>query len=141
VVVPLDETRALALLRNTGHPSGAVLSQRSDDAGLRWSPVAPTELPNPDAAVAALRVADDLILLVYNDQSAGRGNLSLAVSRDEGESWTAVHAFEDGRPNAEYSYPWLSMDSRGAIHLAYTWHRTHIKHATFNEAWVRSLLP
>jgi len=144
VVVPMDEEQAVALLRNSGHPSGAVLSQRTEDAGRSWSRVEPVSLPNPNAAIAALRVSDDLALLVYNHGESGRSNLSLAISRDAGVSWETVHAFEEGGGAGdtleEYSYPWLSMASDGTIHLAYTWKRTHIKHATFNEPWIRSLL-
>ena len=38
----------------------------------------------------------------------------------------------DDRCAQEFSYPYLLQSRDGSIHLVYTWHRTRIKHVTFN---------
>jgi predicted neuraminidase len=147
VIMVQDQQNAIALLRNYGHSSRAILTQFTTNAGRRWSALQPTTLPNPNAAVAAIRLSGDLMLLAYNDTTPPPGrrrNLWLAASRDEGQSWEALHALEPtvepGTDTTQFSYPWMMRASDGTIHVVYTWHRTHIKHAMFNEAWVRSLL-
>jgi predicted neuraminidase len=140
VIVSLDEENGLGFLRNCGHSSGAILAQRTTDAGDQWTPLEPINLPNPNAAVAALRLRDRSILLAYNHASNNRRNLWLALSRDAGQSWRPIHALEEmDLPDAEFSYPSMVESSDGAVHMLYTWNRTHIKHVTFNESWVKGL--
>jgi predicted neuraminidase len=141
VIVSFDEENGLALLRNCGHPSGAILAQRTTNAGENWLPASPLSLPNPNSAVAALRLQDDSLLLAYNHASSRRRNLSLALSKDAGQTWQLLQTVEEmDIPEAEFSYPSLVESADGFVHLVYTWNRTHIKHLTFNQSWLRSLL-
>jgi predicted neuraminidase len=94
----------------------------SEDNGWTWSNATPSNLPNPDAAVDALRLRDGRILLAYNHAASGRENLQLALSSDEGRSWRAGPVFEQAAQR-EFSYPNLAEDRRGRIHLTYTWDR------------------
>lgn len=135
-LVPLQGDRVLMMLRD--HNEGRSMhTAYSDDNGWTWSEAAPTNLPNPDAAIDALRLRDGRILLVYNHASSGRENLRLALSSDEGRTWRAGAVLED-TPNEEYSYPNLAEDARGRIHLTYTWQRRRIKHVAFNVAWLEN---
>ncbi|MGH7958500.1 MAG: sialidase family protein, partial [Opitutaceae bacterium] len=84
-LVPLDGDRVLMMLRDTGERS--VYTAFSEDNGWTWSDAVPSELPNPDAAIDALRLRDGRILLVYNHGEIGRENLRLAVSADQGRTW------------------------------------------------------
>jgi predicted neuraminidase len=142
-IVPLAARRALCFLRDTSGARRRVLLTKTDDAGASWATPAATDLPNPDSALMALRLADGTILLVFNNTTLGRGTLALARSNDEGASWRIVHTFEDetkpdvnGTP-PEFSYPCLIQTRGGAIHLLYTWRRKKIKHIIFNEAWLK----
>jgi predicted neuraminidase len=133
-LVPLAGDRVLMLLRDRG-AERSVHTAFSDDNGWTWSAAAPSALPNPDAAVDALRLRDGRIVLVYNDASAGRENLRLALSGDEGRTWRAGPVLEHA-PRQEFSYPNLAEDRRGRVHLTYTWRRQRIKHVAFNVAWL-----
>jgi predicted neuraminidase len=134
-LVPLNDDRVLMMLRARGGQR-ALYTAFSDDNGWTWTEAAPTGLPNPDAAIDALRLRDGRILLVYNHSEVTRENLQLAVSADGGRTWRTSAILEDGTVDQEFSYPTLAEDSRGRIHLTYTWQRERIKHVTFNLAWL-----
>jgi len=133
-LVPLDHDRVLMLLRDR-RAERRLHTAISDDNGWTWSDAAPSELPNPDAAIDGLRLRDGRILLVYNHAQHGRENLRLALSADAGRSWKAGPVLE-AAAGREYSYPYLVEDQGGQIHLTYTWQRERIKHAAFNVAWL-----
>jgi len=61
VLVPLGKDRMLMLLRD-GRPERTLRVAFSRDNGWTWSPTAQTSLPNPDAAVDAVRLRDGRIL-------------------------------------------------------------------------------
>jgi predicted neuraminidase len=133
-LVPLGDDRVLMMLRDRG-AGRSLHTAFSDDNGWTWSEAEPSSLPNPDAAVDALRLRDGRILLVYNHAESGRENLRLAVSADQGQTWRTGAILEEA-PQQEYSYPNIVEDQRGRIHLTYTWQRERIKHVTFNLAWL-----
>jgi len=137
-VAVLNSQQALMLLRDA---SGAhrIRQSRSEDGGTHWSPVSATELPNPDAGIALLRLADGRLLLAYNPQEANRTQLALSLSADEGQSWSGPYLVENGSGQDEFSYPALLQDERGIVHLAYTWKREHIAHLSFHPDWLRQL--
>jgi predicted neuraminidase len=134
VLVPLDHDRVLMMLRDQSDER-SLRTAFSDDNGWTWSEAGPSGLPNPDAAVDALRLRDGRILLVYNHAEDKRDNLRLAVSADDGRTWQTGAILEEAE-HQEYSYPNLVEDRRGRIHLTYTWQRERIKHVTFNLAWL-----
>jgi predicted neuraminidase len=133
-----DEHDAVALLRAVDKP-GLIGWVETSDAGAHWSAPRQTGLPNPGAGLDALGLSDGRILIAFNDDPLLRSNLSLAVSRDRGLSWTRVAALEN-EPGSEFSYPALLRAHDGSIHLVYTWKRRHIQHVAFNEAWVDAQL-
>lgn len=109
------------------------------DAGKQWSSPAFLDLPNPDSAVSALSLSGGRILLAFNDSQSTRETLSLAVSQDQGLSWTRIHTLEQA-PDEEFSYPYMIRGQNGRIHLVYTWKRKRIRHTVFNEAWINEQL-
>ena len=137
-VAALDGNRALALLRDASS-SHRVRMTRSNDGGAHWTAAAATELPNPDAGIALLRLHDGRLLLAYNPQEAKRTRLALAISGDEGQSWSPPRLIEQGDGEDEFSYPALLQGRNGTIHLAYTWQRQKIKHLSFTPAWLKGL--
>ncbi len=104
-----------------------VFTMWSDDAGKTWSEMKPSGLPNPDAGIDAVTLADGRQLLVYNHTSHGRSPLNVALS-DDGKSWAGALVLEDD-PGREFSYPAVIQTADGLVHITYTWRRERIKHA------------
>lgn len=78
---------------------------------------------------------------------APRAPLTLALSDDDGLSWPLQRHLETGdgycmtnnsadRQNREYSYPSIRQTEDGALHLAYTVFRQHIRHARVMPDWI-----
>lgn len=143
VIVPLSDATAIGLLRDSGEEQKRVALTRTSDHGQHWTPLVATELPNPNSAVTAIRAANRGILMVFNNHEEERNILSLAISKDDGESWRVIHDFENQPPQAgkkiKYSYPYLIRGDNNDYHLFYTWRKSRIKYVHFNDAWLRSL--
>lgn len=141
VIVPWSESEAAGFMRYAGDRPGRILMIRTNDAGAHWSAPVKTALPNPGAAVAAVLLAHGPLVLAFNNSEDHRDDLSLAYSQDRANTWRIAHRLEGGSATPkgllpEYSYPWITQDGAGNIHLLYTWRRTHIKHVQFNVAWL-----
>jgi len=142
VIVPLSERDAVGFMRYAGKPPRRVLMVRTTDAGAHWSPPVKTALPNPNAAVGSVLLADGRLLLAFNNAEDSRKELSLATSADHGDTWHIAHvlkgdAIPPQAPSRESSYPWLMADRAGEVHLLYTWGRARIRHVHFNLAWLQ----
>jgi predicted neuraminidase len=133
-LVSLGDDRVLMMLRDASDQR-ALHTAYSEDNGWTWQEATASSLPNPNAAVDAVRLQDGRILLVYNHAANGRENLSLALSSDEGRTWQHRVILEH-EANREFSYPQLTKGADGRIHLTYTWKRQRIRHVTFNLAWL-----
>jgi predicted neuraminidase len=133
-LAPLSTNTALALLRDFS-PRQRISLARTDDAGRVWSSPEVLGLPNPDAGLAALRLTDGRVLLFFNDSLTSRHHLRLAVSADEGLTWTRLATLA-GEDEVEASYPFAIQTRDGQVHLVYRRGLTEIKHLVFNEAWV-----
>jgi len=133
-VVPADARRAVAYLRNHG-PDHALVVQRTNDGGRSWSPPAPTSLPNPDASVAALRLATGAVIVACNLSPTDRHDMTLVRSPDGVGDWSTVAVLEN-EPRERFAYPFLSRDPGGRIHLVYTWKMRRIRHHVFTERWL-----
>jgi len=140
-VVALDAQRAIAVLRDAGPGPGRVRTAHTDNGGQRWEAGAALPIPNPNSSVALLRLKSGRLLLAGNPQN-GRDALLLWLSADEGKTWQASRTVESAADGAaEFSYPALLLGRDGRIHLAYTWRREGIKHASFSEAWLAGATP
>jgi predicted neuraminidase len=78
---------------------------------------------------------------------APRAPLTLALSQDDGLTWPWQRHLETGDGwcmsnnseqglNREYSYPSIAQSEEGALHLAYTVFRQHIRHTRIMPDWV-----
>ena len=113
---------------------GRILEAWSCDQGRSWSAIQPTELPNPDAGIDAVKLRDGRFLLVYNHsvmKGADRRVLNVAVSSD-GRYWDAALVLENQA--GEYSYPAVIQATDGLVHVTYTWKRQRIKHVVIDPA-------
>ena len=130
--------------------------------GCGWSKPMPTALPNNNASIQALRLADGHLIMAFNNSSVGgkshktatarRFPLSVALSVDEGKTWCWVRDLENGDTRTlgdeyqgeqgtdEFSYPAISQLSNGSILVAYTYRRLTIKIARFEESWIKQNL-
>ena len=178
-IVPLGGEEMMALYRNRF--SEQVLRSRSFDGGRSWSAPEPTDLPNNNSSVQAVRLTDGRIAIVYNHANASmsddrrlslydeiegdepeaepaaepegrkavwgvpRAPLSLAISRDDGETFPERLDLETGDGfcltnnskdglNREFSYPSILATPDGAIHVAFTYFRRAIKYIRLHPA-------
>nr|WP_255719319.1 sialidase family protein [Pelomonas sp. P8] len=113
--------------------SNRIAVTRSRDGGISWSPPQLTSLPNPNAGIEALGLADGRLLMVFNPRERGRDwwngrdRLDVAVSADGGRRWGTVLTLED-EPGQEFSYPAAIQARSGRVHICYTHKRTQIRH-------------
>jgi predicted neuraminidase len=104
---------------------GAIVESASTDGGKTWGPMSASSLPNPNAGIDAVTLADGRHLLVYNHTPKGRSPLNVAVS-DDGKLWKAALTLE--HEPGEYSYPAVIQTADGQVHITYTWKRERVKH-------------
>jgi arylsulfatase A len=111
----------------------------SKDRGETWGTVTSSELPNPGSGLDAVRLVSGNWLLVYNDTTRGRNSLAVSLSDDEGKTWKWTRHLEK-HDTGSYHYPAGIQAKDGAIHVVYSYFVADgksMKHARFNEAWVK----
>jgi predicted neuraminidase len=149
----------VAYMRDNGPAPKRLHISRSGDRGDTWSSVVDSALPNPGAGAEVLVLANGYWLMIYNDLEQGRYRLAVSLSEDEGESWPITRHLEGDSPAAdpqqrgEYHYPSIIQAKDGTLHATYSYFippasatrdaegrlmRKAIKHAHFNEAWIRA---
>ncbi|MCA9177639.1 MAG: exo-alpha-sialidase [Planctomycetales bacterium] len=120
-IVERRDGSLLCLLRNTNQRQYFSVSE---DGGERWSTPRPTTLPSPESPALVKRIpkTGDLIVLWNNVASKSnwpRTPLSVALSRDEGESWSLVKDI-DRREDYDAAYPSLTFVGDEALIAYYT---------------------
>jgi photosystem II stability/assembly factor-like uncharacterized protein len=107
-VVELKDGRLLMLSRTD---RGCQYRCSSGDGGETWSPAEPSNILSPlsPASVKRIPMTGDL-LLVWNDHAnvdathrGKRTPLTVAISRDEGQTWERIKTLEDD-PEGWYCY-------------------------------------
>lgn len=87
-VVPLDNQRAVALLRYAG--KGHVLATMTEDGGRTWQAEWQVTPWNPNSSLAAVRSHRDSVLVAQNNLIDGRFQLSLDEVTNSLSTWSAV---------------------------------------------------
>ena len=138
VLVPEDPETANVFLRYAGETDKRIHYVSTDDAGREFTAPRGSNLPNPDSAIDAVRVAGHALLMVYNHSEVARHILALAVSEGDPGHWTRIHDLEHAEAGTGqlFSYPSILRDQAGRTHVVYTHNRTYIKHVMFNDAWL-----
>lgn len=119
---------------------GVITTCWSDDNGMTWGRMLPTELPNPNSGTDAVTLRDGRQLLIYNhstrngDFPAGRNILNLAISVD-GVKWKPVMTLE--KQAGEYSYPAIIRSKDGKVHITYTYQRKTIKYVEIDPNYLK----
>lgn len=122
-VVELHDGRVMMIIRASG---GAQYKSYSDDQGQSWSLAEKTNIPSPIAPASLERLLStgDLILVWNNNGKSGpgyfkakRSPLTMAISQDEGKSWSYIQNLEN---NEQASYAYTAIEQVGDyILLAY----------------------
>lgn len=104
---------------------GKIYRSDSYDGGKTWCSAYPTNLPNNNSGIDLDTDDSGRIFLVYNPVGFPgiRTPLTLAVSTDDGKTFTKIKTFERGL--AEYSYPAVVVKG-DTIHITYTYERDYI---------------
>lgn len=137
-VLRRNDGTLVAYMRESG-PYKCIRVAESRDDGVTWGDVGTTSLPNPDAGIDGVRLADGNWVLVYNDTTRGRNSLAVSLSDDEGRSWKWTRHLER-HDTGQYHYPAVIQTRDGNIHVAYSYFvqgGKSMKHACFNEAWIK----
>ena len=148
----------VAYMRDNGPAPKRLMMSTSTDRGETWSTVQDTELPNPGAGAEVLVLKDGNWVLIYNDLERGRYRLAVSLSEDEGRTWRWTRHLErdpdstDEQRLGQYHYPSIMQAADGTLHATYSYFapaasvvpdaekrlpRKSIKHAHFNEAWIK----
>ena len=123
----------LALLRPCGG-QGRILQSASKDGGESWSPAEVSELTSPFAGLDAVALSDGRFVVVYNSNPDARNPLSVAVSEDEGLTWSIKRDLVVGE--GQFHYPAVIQDRQGQLHVTFTNNRVTIDHVVMTTDWL-----
>jgi predicted neuraminidase len=140
-VIQRADGTLFALLRNTNPvvPQYA-WEMTSADAGRTWSLASASVIPNSSARLEMIRARRGVVALAFNNSVAGRCPLAVALSDDEGRTWSAVANVLDAcvTGGGSYGYPSIAEDpTDGSFWLTYTHDRRTIGYVHVTETWVR----
>ncbi|PHV70319.1 neuraminidase (sialidase) [Sporanaerobium hydrogeniformans] len=118
-----EKGRVHMLLRST---EKKIYRADSVDYGRTWSKAYATQLPNNNSGIDVVKCSNGTLILCSNPIAENwgiRSPLTLAVSMDNGESWTEQVILED--KEGEFSYPSI-ISSEDKIYVTYTYDRKSI---------------
>ncbi len=108
--------------------AGVICRSDSEDYGQSWSPIYPTDLPNPNSGIDVAYFDDGTLALTYNRDNenwGARAPLSIALSSDDGQTWPRMLDIEEGDDEDEFSYPAI-ISFGDSMAVTYTWQRQKI---------------
>ena len=123
----------LALLRPCGG-QGCILQSESFDEGATWSPAQRTDLASPFAALDAVKLADGRFVVAWNSNPEARNPLTLALSEDEGKTWSHRRDLVIGE--GSFHYPAIIQTNDGVLHVSFTNNRQWIDHIALSVEWI-----
>ena len=112
----------------------------STDLGHTWSHVEPLEdkIPNPDSGLDVVTLQNGHVVLLCNPLKQGRQKLTAFLSEDGGHTFPYSKDLEPVEQDKNYHYPAVIQSTDGLIHVTYTNRRLNIKHACFDEDWIKN---
>jgi len=148
IAIKADGT-LVAYMRDNGPPPQRLHMSTSKDAGITWSTVKDSELPNPGSGADIVTLRNGHWALAYNDTEDGRHSLAVSISTNEGKSWDHTrHLERDMRTRniaTSSGYPSIAQGLDDTLHVVYSYHHKDrgdaphktIKYVQFNEEWIR----
>lgn len=113
-VVEFKNGHNLMYMRTSSHVQFISFSK---DQGVTWSPAERSNIPSPRSPAVIKRIPStgDLIM-VWNNNGGNekRSPLSVAISRNNGESWEKTKNIEDD-PNGSFSYPAIHFTNNDVL--------------------------
>ena len=144
IVAAADGTTLLQFFRS--RRADRIYRSHSRDQGASWSAPAPTELPNNNSSIQALRLSSGRLAMIFNrfalhpEPVSGpwgeaawprsRWPLAIALSDDDGDSWPWIRSIDHGDGfcgdanwplNGALAYPSIVEGLPGELHIAYSW--------------------
>lgn len=140
MAVELKDGRLWMLIRNN---SGKLLESFSEDGGYTWTDAVFTDIVNPTSRFYLDRLPSGNLILINNNTSSGRNDMTAFISEDEGETWK-YQCLLDERPST--TYPDVGISSDGTLYAIWDQDRLGIGNivlAVFDEEDVKrySVLP
>ncbi len=140
-VVELEPGHLIAYCRRGGGygktDQGWAVRAESRDGGRTWTEGTDSTFKNPNSALEFLELQSGALLLVFNDHMWQRTPLVAALSTDGDRTYP--HRRVIGSEDNSYAYPIGFQGRDGRIHIVYTSdRRSVIRHAVFDEAWVKA---
>lgn len=133
-VIQRDTGELFALLR-TRDAGRSIWSFTSPNGGRNWSEPRRTKKPNPDSGIDMVKLDNGNVVLAYNNAHYTRTPLNVTFADNQHGYWLQIRILE--KDTGEFSYPSIIQGADGLIHIVYTYNRRTIKHAAFDENWVR----
>jgi len=119
------------LVRST---NGRIYRSDSNDYGEKWSELYAINIPNNNSAVDVLKFDSETLFLAYNPTDkigfGSRKTLNLAISYDNGITWTDKIILEAGSDEDEFSYPSITSHDNNIV-ITYTHKRKNISFRKF----------
>jgi lysophospholipase L1-like esterase/predicted neuraminidase len=112
-LLELKDGRVWMLIRTT---RGQFWNSYSTDGGKTWTPAKAGSIDAPSAPGHMTRLSDGRIALVWNKKSKNRRELYVAVSADEGSTWSTPMAVARGKST---TYPFVIEGSPGELWIGY----------------------
>jgi predicted neuraminidase len=107
--------------------TGSLYRSWSYNSGLAWTVPAPSGLPNPNSKTFMMTDSSHNQIIAYNPTTKGRNPLALAISTDDGMSFSEFANLDPGETTLALEYP-TTAQVGGIIFTAFSAnHYTGIK--------------
>lgn len=111
-VIELKDRRLWMLIRTTRK---FFWESFSSDGGLTWSAAQPTQIDSSSSPGHVIRLSDGRFALAWNPAAAGRRELHLALSSDEGKTWSPSTVLARG----SVTYPFVMENQPGDLWVGF----------------------
>ena len=132
-LIQRNDGSILALIRPSGKNPN-VLKSVSHDCGRTWSETEVTQNHCPYAALDAVKLEDDRIAMIWNDNPEKRNPLTIGLSEDGGETWKYKRDIISGE--GSFHYPAIIQSCDRLIHATFTNNRATIDHVVLTPDWI-----
>ncbi|MBD3353772.1 MAG: hypothetical protein GF364_19985 [Candidatus Lokiarchaeota archaeon] len=141
-VAEVEKGRLMVFMRTNKGSKGCenlIGISESTDYGHTWSDVKPTKdkIPNPDSGLDVVTLKNGNVVLLCNPLKEGRQKLTAFLSEDHGKTFPIQRDLEKVESDKNYHYPCVIQTADEKIHVTFTNRRLNIKHACFDENWIR----